>query len=128
MGGPARGGHVSAEAACEDLHKTSAERPRRYPCGQAADVPFVFDRFYRSAAARGLPGFGLGLAIVLQAAELHGGRAEVSSTGHGAVLRLVLPLEGGSGQRADRPGRSHKSAGRGRLTWPAARSSPPGAR
>ena len=31
-----------------------------------ADVPHVFDRFYRSAAARGLPGSGLGLAIVAQ--------------------------------------------------------------
>jgi hypothetical protein len=27
VGGPAQGGHVSAEAACDDLHKTSAETP-----------------------------------------------------------------------------------------------------
>ena len=38
-----------------------------------ADLPFVFDRFYRAPAARGLPGSGLGLAIVRQVAESHGG-------------------------------------------------------
>jgi two-component system sensor histidine kinase MprB len=38
-----------------------------------ADVPYVFDRFYRSADARRLPGSGLGLAIVRQVAEMHGG-------------------------------------------------------
>ena len=37
------------------------------------DLPHVFDRFYRAAAARGLPGSGLGLAIVRQVAEAHGG-------------------------------------------------------
>ena len=38
-----------------------------------ADLPYVFDRFYRAPAARGLPGSGLGLAIVRQVAESHGG-------------------------------------------------------
>jgi two-component system sensor histidine kinase MprB len=37
------------------------------------DRPFVFDRFWRSASARALPGSGLGLSIVAQVvAELHG--------------------------------------------------------
>ena len=43
----------------------------------AADRPYVFDRFYRSAEARRLPGSGLGLAIVRQVAEMHGGGAEL---------------------------------------------------
>ncbi len=57
-----------------------------------ADLPHVFDRFYRSADARHLPGSGLGLAIVRQVAEQHGGRVEAAnaSTG-GALLRLSLP-------------------------------------
>ncbi len=38
------------------------------------DLPRVFDRFYRAAAARARPGSGLGLAIVRQFAETHGGR------------------------------------------------------
>jgi len=56
------------------------------------DLPHVFDRFYRAAAARGMPGSGLGLAIVRQIAEAHGGsvRAE-SPSGGGTLLRLELP-------------------------------------
>jgi two-component system sensor histidine kinase MprB len=55
------------------------------------DLPYVFDRFYRSAAARGLPGSGLGLAIVRQVAESHGGTvAARNAPDGGAVLRLSL--------------------------------------
>jgi two-component system, OmpR family, sensor histidine kinase MprB len=55
------------------------------------DRPLVFDRFYRSAAARSTPGSGLGLAIVREVAEAHGGTvaAENASDG-GAVVRLSL--------------------------------------
>jgi two-component system sensor histidine kinase MprB len=57
----------------------------------AADRPFVFDRFYRSDAARGQSGSGLGLAIVRQIAESHGGRVEVDDApGGGARFRLSL--------------------------------------
>jgi len=53
------------------------------------DLPHVFERFYRAAAARGMSGSGLGLAIVQQAAEAHGGFAEASNaTGGGALLRV----------------------------------------
>ena len=41
------------------------------------DLPFIFDRFYRSAEARSMPGSGLGLAIVRQVAEAHGGQVTV---------------------------------------------------
>jgi two-component system sensor histidine kinase MprB len=59
------------------------------PGFQEADLPFVFDRFYRAHAARGLPGSGLGLAIVRQAAEACGGFAEASNAaGGGALLRV----------------------------------------
>jgi len=51
----------------------------------------VFDRFYRSAAARSLPGSGLGLAIVREVAEAHGGTVEADDApGGGAILRLRL--------------------------------------
>jgi two-component system, OmpR family, sensor histidine kinase MprB len=57
-----------------------------------SDLPFIFDRFYRSEAARGLPGSGLGLAIVRQVAESHGGSVTAESPeGGGACLRLSLP-------------------------------------
>jgi two-component system sensor histidine kinase MprB len=61
-----------------------------------ADLPFVFDRFYRAQEARKLPGSGLGLAIVRQAAEACGGFAEArNAPGGGALLRVSFgrPLE-----------------------------------
>jgi two-component system sensor histidine kinase MprB len=55
------------------------------------DLPHIFDRFYRAATARSKPGAGLGLAIVREAAEAHGGRATVESDASGARFRLALP-------------------------------------
>jgi len=55
------------------------------------DRPLVFDRFYRSAAARAMPGAGLGLAIVREVAEAHGGTvAAENAAGGGALVRLSL--------------------------------------
>jgi two-component system, OmpR family, sensor histidine kinase MprB len=51
-----------------------------------ADRPHVFDRFYRSAAARGTPGSGLGLAIVRQVAEGHGGTVTAEQPEDGGTL------------------------------------------
>jgi two-component system sensor histidine kinase MprB len=57
------------------------------------DKPHVFERFYRAAAARGMPGSGLGLAIVREVAEAHGGTVEAADAeGGGALLRLKLPV------------------------------------
>ncbi len=57
-----------------------------------ADLPYVFDRFYRSDEARTLPGSGLGLAIVKSAAERHGGAAYAGrSADGGALLAMKLP-------------------------------------
>jgi two-component system sensor histidine kinase MprB len=55
------------------------------------DRVHVFDRFYRSDAARSLPGSGLGLAIVREVAEAHGGSVSAEEApGGGALLRLRL--------------------------------------
>ncbi|GAA2819531.1 HAMP domain-containing sensor histidine kinase [Kribbella solani] len=57
-----------------------------------ADLPHVFERFYRSSEARGLPGSGLGLAIVKHAAEQHGGMIYARNVpGSGAQFTLWLP-------------------------------------
>jgi len=55
------------------------------------DLPRIFDRFYRAAGARSKPGAGLGLAIVREAAEAHGGRATAETSATGARFRLTLP-------------------------------------
>jgi two-component system sensor histidine kinase MprB len=56
------------------------------------DRPHVFDRFYRSQAARAMPGSGLGLAIVAQTASQHGGTVTARPrTPHGTVITLRLP-------------------------------------
>lgn len=56
-----------------------------------ADRPYVFDRFYRSASARGMPGSGLGLAIVRQVADGHGGTVTAEpAEGGGTLMRLRL--------------------------------------
>ena len=54
-----------------------------------ADMPHVFERFYRSSEARTLPGSGLGLAIVKQAAERHGGMAYAGRAPEGGALFAI---------------------------------------
>ena len=57
-----------------------------------ADLPYIFDRFYRATSARSMPGSGLGLAIVRQVAESHGGSITVERPdGGGTLMRLTLP-------------------------------------
>jgi signal transduction histidine kinase/ActR/RegA family two-component response regulator len=65
--------------------------------GMSADfLPHVFDRFRQadSATTRRHTGLGLGLAIVRQLVELHGGtvRAESSGPGKGAKFTVCLPI------------------------------------
>ena len=57
-----------------------------------ADLPYVFDRFWRAPAARSMPGSGLGLSIVRQVAEAHRASvtAELPQDG-GTLLRLKFP-------------------------------------
>ena len=55
------------------------------------DLPYVFDRFYRARAARGMPGSGGGLALVRQLAESHGGDV-VAERAEGGGTRMVLTL------------------------------------
>lgn len=58
-------------------------------------LPYIADRFYRveKGRTRGGGGAGIGLSIVKQIAELHGGRLKVeSSEGNGTRVQVWLPL------------------------------------
>ncbi|MGZ8765125.1 MAG: HAMP domain-containing sensor histidine kinase [Acidimicrobiia bacterium] len=69
----------------------------RGPGIPAEDLGFVFDRFYRSVAARAEPGSGLGLAIVQQIVERHSGTVWAANRdGGGAVVGFELPGAPGS--------------------------------
>jgi two-component system sensor histidine kinase MprB len=54
-----------------------------------ADLPHVFDRFYRSPRARTMPGSGLGLAIVKQVADSHGGTVTAATAPSGGALFVL---------------------------------------
>jgi two-component system, OmpR family, sensor histidine kinase MprB len=61
----------------------------RGPGFAPADLPYVFDRFYRAEGARRMPGSGLGLAIVKHAAEAHGGSVvAANAVGGGARVEV----------------------------------------
>lgn len=56
------------------------------------DMPYVFDRFYRSLSARAVPGSGLGLAVTREVARSHGGTVDAEQApGGGTLIRLTLP-------------------------------------
>lgn len=56
-----------------------------------ADLPHVFDRFYRASEARTMPGSGLGLSIARRAAERHGG-AIVADRAPGGGTRITMQI------------------------------------
>jgi len=59
------------------------------------DLPFIFDRFYRSQAARGTQGVGLGLAIARGLVDAQGGVIEAAARPEGgAELTVRLPAAG----------------------------------
>ncbi|MFU8796156.1 MAG: sensor histidine kinase [Dehalococcoidia bacterium] len=64
----------------------------------AADLPNIFERFYRvdRSRARATGGSGLGLTIAKRLVEAHGGKIEVESKlGRGSRFSFTVPVSGG---------------------------------
>lgn len=58
------------------------------------DVPHVWEELYRGKGARGIPGSGLGLALVQAIAQRHSGQVGLRSReGQGTVFTIQLPIK-----------------------------------
>jgi two-component system sensor histidine kinase MprB len=55
------------------------------------DLPHIFERFYRAPDARGMPGAGIGLAIVGSVAQANEGSVEVQTGPGGSTFTLAFP-------------------------------------
>jgi two-component system, OmpR family, sensor histidine kinase MprB len=62
-----------------------------------ADLPRIFDRFFRGATVRAVPGSGLGLAIAKQVADRHGWELHAENADPGARLSLRIPARADDG-------------------------------
>ena len=61
----------------------------------------VFDRFYRADDSGHIPGTGLGMSIVQEIVELHGGQVAVcSAPGEGTTVTLLLPVHTAAAAKA----------------------------
>lgn len=59
------------------------------------ELPHVWEELYRGKGARGVPGSGLGLALVRAIMDRHGGQVNIRSrAGQGTVVSLRIPVVG----------------------------------
>jgi two-component system OmpR family sensor kinase len=58
------------------------------------DLPHVWEELYRGQRASGVPGSGLGLALVHAIVQRHGGQVNLRSrSGQGTVFTVRLPIK-----------------------------------
>lgn len=78
--------------AFEDSEMVIVEVADTGPGIPEAEVPFVWQELYRGRGARGVPGSGLGLALVRAITERHGGQVTIRSrVDQGTVVTMKLP-------------------------------------
>lgn len=89
-----KGGDITLELA----HAPASERPvrirvRDQGIGMTPEqLSHATERFYRADTSGSIPGTGLGLALVREIVELHGGCLKLDSEyGHGTVATIELP-------------------------------------
>jgi len=75
------------------------------------DLPHVFDRFFRGANSRGQQGSGLGLSIVRQVAQQHGGSVSAGNAADGgAIFAIHLPTAPVRAERSESEGAQREPA------------------
>lgn len=80
---------LAVEETGKEVHIRIADRG---PGILEAQIPLLFERFYRGSAARQGEGIGIGLSIVREIAELHHGEVDVHSVANeNTVFTLTLP-------------------------------------
>ncbi len=79
--------------AFEDADMVIVEVADTGPGIPESEVPFVWQELYRGQGARGVPGSGLGLALVRAITERHGGQVTLRSRiKQGTVVTMKLPI------------------------------------
>jgi len=92
---------VSANNASPHVEVAIADRGVGIP---ESDLPHIFEPFYRGreVVAAQVHGNGLGLSLVKNIIDAHGGTIKVSSSpGHGSIFTLSLPAANGAVAKAD---------------------------
>jgi two-component system sensor histidine kinase KdpD len=87
------GGEIALTSVLEDGH-VAVRIADEGPGVPVAELPKLFDKFYRGAATRRTPGTGLGLSIVRGVMQGMGGQADAAlrtDAPQGLVLTLTLP-------------------------------------
>jgi signal transduction histidine kinase len=95
----AAGSEVTVTAAADgaDVAISVSDRGIGIP---ADDLPYIFERFHRAANSKGIPGSGIGLHMVRQIVEMHGGTVTVESRPK-AGSRFTVRLRPSPGREAD---------------------------
>jgi two-component system OmpR family sensor kinase len=79
--------------AFEDADMVTIEVADTGPGIPESEVPYVWQELYRGQGARGVPGSGLGLALVSAITERHGGQVTLRSrVRQGTVVSMKIPI------------------------------------
>lgn len=79
--------------AFEDADMVTIEVADTGPGIPEGEVPYVWQELYRGQGARGVPGSGLGLALVSAITERHGGQVTLRSrVRQGTVVSMKIPI------------------------------------
>ena len=122
-----RGGTVSVALSREQ--STVKIRVTDTGQGMSAELlPYVFDRFHQadSSTRRKFGGLGLGLSIVKQLVEMHGGTVEAYSAGEGSGSTFTVILPTRSIHPVDESGDELEAAGVGKVAEESEHAAPSG--